>query len=137
MKKSILLGALAFFAIGAMSIQNVEAQEPVKKAATTEVSKKPAVKADDQKTEKQTVTSEKAEKPHDCCASKEVKKDEKKGDCCASKSEKKVEKKAECSSANGKCDKKEKCEAKSTEKQVTPKAEKKAKADTKKVDKAE
>ena len=46
MKKSILIGALALFAIGALSIQSAEAQNPVKKQETkTEVKKE----ADDTK----------------------------------------------------------------------------------------
>lgn len=50
MKKSILIGALALFAIGAMSIQSAEAQNPVKKQGTkTEIKKAETVKADDTK----------------------------------------------------------------------------------------
>ena len=47
MKKSILYGALAIFAISAMSVQNVQAQDNNKKATTTSVtSTKPAQKQD-------------------------------------------------------------------------------------------
>lgn len=72
MKKNILFGALAFFAFSAMSIQSVEAQNPVKKQnSTTSEAKK--VKADNDKksatfsSSKQSMKAEKAS--DDCCAS--------------------------------------------------------------------
>ena len=56
MKKSILFGALAFFAISAMSVQNVQAQDNIKKkpTATTATAKKqdkPVVTTDQEKKE--------------------------------------------------------------------------------------
>ena len=78
MKKSILLGALAIFAISAMSIQSVEAQNPVKKQNV-----KTEVKKNQNSTDAATpTTTEKSDKAavdktadtkqaasHDCCAS--------------------------------------------------------------------
>ena len=86
MKKTILFGVLAFFAINAMGIQDAEAQNPVKKQATT---KKVTVKSENQEAEKAQVTDIKAEETvkKDCCADKkEVKKDCKQSDCCKAKS---------------------------------------------------
>ena len=113
MKKSILFGALAMFAIGALSIQNVNAQTPVKvkKAETTTVSEKadtPNVTTVKQEPVKQ--------KKDDCCADKKACADKKKGDCCA---EKKVS--ADQKKSDGCC----------AEKQVTN-GEKQVKADCKK-----
>ena len=95
MKKSILFGALAFFAIGAMSIQNAEAQEPVKnnKTQMQEVSiEKKTVKpaAEKQEAKKAEAKAEKkVEMKHvgDCCAEKKCNdaKAEKKDGCCAEK----------------------------------------------------
>lgn len=83
MKKSILFGALAIFAISALSIQNVNAQTPEKKADSksveqvTEKSKTPAVT---------TVGQEPVQKKGDCCQGKKACADKKKGgDCCADK----------------------------------------------------
>ena len=78
MKKSILLGALAIFAISAMSIQSVEAQNPVKKQnVKTEVKKSQnstdaatptvTVKSDKATVDKTADTKQAAS--HDCCAS--------------------------------------------------------------------
>lgn len=81
MKKSILFGALAFFAVSAMSIENANAQTPVKvkKAETTEVSKK------SQAPSTTTVKQEPVKKADDCCADKKVSADKKNADCCADK----------------------------------------------------
>lgn len=81
MKKSILFGALAFFAVSAMSIENANAQTPVKvkKAETTEVSKK------SQAPSTTTVKQEPVKKTDDCCADKKVSADKKNADCCADK----------------------------------------------------
>lgn len=74
MKKSILFGALALFAIGAMSIQNVEAQNPVKKSkANTEMKKvstkeKPASTTTSKpKAMENCKKSEKVNASDDCC----------------------------------------------------------------------
>ena len=72
MKKSILLGALAFFAISAMSIQNVNAQDTKEKQET-----KKAVKM--------------AEKEQAPAATMQEPVKEKKGDCCAEKKDVKHE----------------------------------------------
>ena len=77
MKKSILFGALAFFAISAMGIQDANAQNEVKvkKAETTAVSEeqgKPSTSTVSQVPVKQ--------KKDDCCAEKKEAKD-----CCAEK----------------------------------------------------
>ena len=118
MKKSILFGALAMFAIGAMSIQDANAQNAEvksKKAETTVV-----------KSEKQPTASAVAQEPvkqkkDDCCAEKNVSADKKKGgecfadkkkvdNCCAEKkvsgSEKQVKAdcKKECKHGDKKCD---------------------------------
>lgn len=75
MKKRILLGALALFAIGAMSIQTVEAQEPVKKNQTEKVTEK--------KVEKEKPAEMKAEKAKkDACCKEFGKECEKKKECC-------------------------------------------------------
>lgn len=73
MKKSILFGALAFFAVSAMSIENANAQTPVKvkKAETTEVSKK------SQAPSTTTVKQEPVKKADDCCADKKANADKK------------------------------------------------------------
>ena len=81
MKKQVLLGALAFFAIGAMSIHNAVAQEPVKKEKAEKAIEKKEVKE-----------AEAVEMKADCC--KEAKAGEKKADCC--KEAKVGEKKADC-----------------------------------------
>lgn len=99
MKKSILLGALAFFAVSAMSIQDANAQTEVKvkKAETTAVSEKqdnPTTTTITQEPVKQKKADCCAEKKEakDCCAEKKVSVDKKESkECC---SEKKDEKKA-------------------------------------------
>jgi len=82
MKKSILFGALAFFAVSAMGIQDANAQEvKVKKAenATT-------VTVEKQTPSSTTVAQEPVkQKKDDCCAEKNVSADKKKGDCCSEK----------------------------------------------------
>ena len=88
MKKRILLGALALFAIGAMSIQTVEAQEPVKKNQTEKVTEK--------KVEKEKPAEMKAEKAKkDACCKEAGKECEKKKECCK-EAGKECEKKKEC-----------------------------------------
>ena len=83
MKKSILFGALAMFAIGAMGIQSANAQNPEVKtkptsAKTVSIEKaKPA----DSKVAQEPVK----QKKDDCCGSKAVSADKKKRDCCADK----------------------------------------------------
>ena len=86
MKKSILLGALAFFAISAMSIQNVNAQVKEEKQET----KKAVKMTEKEQAPAATMQEPVKEKNGDCCAEK---KDVKKGDCCA---EKKDVKKGDC-----------------------------------------
>ena len=78
MKKSILLGALAFFAISAMSIQNVNAQVKEEKQET----KKAVKMTEKEQAPAATMQEPVKEKKGDCCAEK---KDVKKGDCCAEK----------------------------------------------------
>lgn len=84
MKKSILFGAVVFFALSAMGIQNANAQNAEvdsKKAGTTAVS---------EKSEKQ-VTTPVAQEPvkqkkDDCCSDKKISADKKKtADCCETK----------------------------------------------------
>lgn len=107
MKKSILFGALAMFAIGALSIQDVNAQNAEVKSKKTETT---VVKP-----EKQPVATTVAQEPvkqkkDDCCADKKACADKKKGDCCAEKkvvtSEKQVKAdcKKECKHGDKKCD---------------------------------
>ena len=86
MKKSILLGALAFFAISAMSIQNVNAQVKEEKKEAQKTVKM----AEKEQAPAATMQEPVKEKKGDCCAEK---KDVKKGDCCA---EKKDVKKGDC-----------------------------------------
>ena len=90
MKKSILFGALAMFAIGALSIQNVNAQTPVKvkKTETTTVSE--TADTPNATTVKQEPVKQ---KKGDCCDSKQVSADNKKTDCCAADNAKTTEKK--------------------------------------------
>lgn len=83
MKKSILFGALALFAISAMSIQNVNAQNEVK-------SKSNKVGAESVKSETPSTTKVAQEpvkqKTAECCESQKASCDKKKGhDCCAEK----------------------------------------------------
>ena len=84
MKKSILFGALACFAISALGIQNATAQTPDLKAEKKEISteKMKAPTTINQEPVKQ--------KKDDCCANKKV---EKKDDCCANKKQMKCDKK--------------------------------------------
>lgn len=86
MKKSILLGALAFFAISAMSIQNVNAQVKEEKKEAQKTVKM----AEKEHAPAATMQEPVKQKKGDCCAEK---KDVKKGDCCA---EKKDMKKGDC-----------------------------------------
>ena len=80
MKKSILFGALAIFAMSALSIQDATAQNAdtkAKKAETTTMTEKKT------QPEASNVAQEPVkQKKGDCCAEK---KDMKKGDCCAEK----------------------------------------------------
>ncbi len=104
MKKSILFGALAFFAVSAMGIQDANAQEvKVKKAenATT-------VTVEKQTPSSTTVAQEPVkQKKDDCCADKKVSAEKKKGDCCAEKNVSADKKKGDCcSEKNVNCDKK-------------------------------
>ena len=124
MKKSILFGALAFFAVSAMGIQDANAQEvKVKKAenATT-------VTVEKQTPSSTTVAQEPVkQKKDDCCADKTVSADKKKGDCCAEKTvsaDKKKAKgegkgvKAEGKKKMKKADRKARMDAKEAEKTV-------------------
>ena len=78
MKKSILIGALALFAIGTMSIQNVEAQNPVKKSkANTEMSK-----ADKSKDKKATPATKAAQPKEKQAETKKCGKISSSEDCC-------------------------------------------------------
>ena len=87
MKKSILFGALAFFAISALGIQDANAQNDAsknKKAESTEAvcpkKEKPAATTVEQTPVK--------EKKADCCSEKKAdckKADAKKADCCEKK----------------------------------------------------
>lgn len=103
MKKSILFGALAIFAISALGIQDANAQNVEAKAkkaestAVVEKKEKPAATTVEQTPVK--------EKKADCCAEKA---EAKKADCCA-------EKKTECKKADAKkadCCEKKNCESK-------------------------
>ena len=114
MKKSILFGALAMFAIGALSIQNANAQTPVKvkKAETTTVSE--TADTPNATTVKQEPVKQKKDDCSDSkkvCAEKKVSTDKKKSDdCCDEKkvvtSEKQVKAdcKKECKHGDKKCD---------------------------------
>ena len=86
MKKSILFGALAIFAMSALSIQDATAQNAdtkAKKAETTTMTEKKT------QPEASNVAQEPVkQKKGDCCAEK---KDMKKGDCCAEKKDGKHE----------------------------------------------
>lgn len=84
MKKSILLGALAFFAISAMSIQNVNAQVKEEKKEAQKTVKM----AEKEHAPAATMQEPVKQKKGDCCAEK---KDVKKGDCCAEKKDVKHE----------------------------------------------
>ena len=126
MKKSIIFGVLAMFAVSALSIQSVEAQNPVKNTTTTE---KVTVKPQDKKT----VTVDK--KTNESCADTKVAKDQKnvKSDCCEQskvKSETKSccsEKKVVKDEKNVKVDCKKECKKESKTATVKPKDEKEIK----------
>lgn len=65
MKKSLLFGVLAFFAVNAVSIQGVDAQNPVKKKEKTTQQ----VEKQSSKTVDQDNTCKKSQQPaSDCCA---------------------------------------------------------------------
>ena len=84
MKKTILFGVVAMFAIGAMSIQTAEAQNPVKKSTTEKVTVKPE-KQDAEKAPATAVSVEKKD-AKDCCANKKVSAEKKEAkDCCSEK----------------------------------------------------
>ena len=81
---------MAFFAVGALSIGNANAQNSevkVKKAentTTVSVNKEtPSATTVKQEPVKQTKADTKAVKKDDCCANKDVKADKKNSDCCA------------------------------------------------------
>lgn len=118
MKKSILFGALAFFAISAMGIQNATAQD-VDTQAKKAGSKAITVEKKDASTTTAVKQEPVKEKKADCCAEKKT--EVKKADCCA-------EKKTECKKAESKkadcCA--EKKVAKDDAKTVKPDAERKA-----------
>ena len=88
MKKSILFGALAIFALSAMSIQDVNAQNAEVKAK----GKKIETASDNQVKPAATTAAQVPvkQKKGDCCADK--KSDQKKGDCCSEKTVKSGEK---------------------------------------------
>ena len=124
MKKSILFGALAFFAVSAMGIQDANAQEvKVKKAENAT-----AVSVEKQTPSSTTVAQEPVkQKKDDCCADKKVSAEKKKGDCCAEKNvsaDKKKAKgegkgvKAEGKKKMKKADRKARMDAKEAEKTV-------------------
>ena len=74
MKKTILLGVMAMFAIGAMSIQTANAQNAevkVKKAEAAKVTTKA------EKPSTTTVAQEPVKKTDDCCADKKISADKK------------------------------------------------------------
>jgi hypothetical protein len=127
MKKSILFGALAFFAVSAMSIQDANAQNEEK----AKVKKVESVSEKQEKAVPVKVAQEPVKKKDDCCAEKKVS-SEKKADCCAEKkmSEKKDSK--ECCA--DKKMKEEKKNVKAEGKRVRPKDA--TKPDTKRTKKA-
>lgn len=123
MKKSILFGALAFFAISALGIQEANAQNAETKIKKTDITSvkeekeaKPAPNAVMQEPVKQ--------RKDDCCADKKVAPDKKK-ECCAEKKVSDGEKqmKPEC-----------KKECKHGEKQAKPECKKECKHGEKKCD---
>lgn len=127
MKKSILFGALVFFAVSAMSIQDVNAQNEEKVSAK----KVETVSSKQEKAAPVKVAQEPVKKKDDCCADKKVS-SEKKADCCAEKnvSEKKDSK--DCCA--DKKMKEEKKNVKAEGKRVRPKDA--VKRDTKRTKKA-
>lgn len=127
MRKSFLFGVLAFFAVSAMSIQSVEAQNPVKKATTekkVEKKSEKAVTADSKEMKKGDCCAEKKatcdkKAGGECCESKKVAADQKKADCCEGKKaadgkQMKADCKKDCKHGDKKCDAK-KADAKKTE----------------------
>lgn len=84
MKKSILFGAVAFFALSAMGIQNANAQNAEvksKKAETTAISEK-----SEKQVTKPIIQEPVKQKKDDCCNDKKVSADKKKtADCCETK----------------------------------------------------
>ena len=105
MKKSLLFGMLAAFAISALSVHNLDAQNPVKKPTTTE---KKVEKKDDCCAEKKASCDKKA--GGECCAEKKVAADQKKADCCAEKkvaadgTQMNADCKKDCKHGDKKCD---------------------------------
>ena len=107
MKKSILFGALAFFAISAMGIQNATAQEVDAKAKKAE-SKAVVVEEKDAPSAATVKQEPVKEKKADCCAEKKAeckKAESKKADCCAEKKVAKDDEKAVKSEAKAKVEK--------------------------------
>ena len=103
MKKSILFGALAIFALGAMSIQDVNAQNAEVKAK----GKKIETASENQvKPAATTVAQDPVnQKKDDCCADKKACTEKKEGkDCCAEKKVKKAEKTVKAASKEAKTD---------------------------------
>ena len=127
MKKSILFGALAFFAVSAMSIQDANAQNEEK----TKVKKVESVSEKQEKAVPVKVAQEPVKKKDDCCAEKKVS-SEKKADCCAEK--KMSEKKDSKDCCADKKMKEEKKNVKAEGKRVRPKDA--TKPDTKRTKKA-
>ena len=99
MKKTILMSALALFAISALSIQNVEAQDVKKNTTSTEqtaVKPQTADEKDVVKPDAATAADKNVVKPKVATSTKEVNKDK---SCCTEKKEAKDEKaKKECCS---------------------------------------
>ena len=127
MKKSILFGALAFFAVSAMSIQDANAQNEEK----AKVKKVESVSEKQEKAVPLKVAQEPVKKKDDCCAEKKVS-SEKKADCCAEK--KMSEKKDSKDCCADKKMKEEKKNVKAEGKRVRPKDA--TKPDTKRTKKA-
>ena len=69
MKKAVLFGVMAMFAIGAMSIQTAEAQNPVKKSKTEKVTERPK----NQKSMKSSSTTSMSKKSSNYSETKSVK----------------------------------------------------------------
>lgn len=121
MKKSILFGALAMFAIGAMSIQDANAQNAdvkSKKAETTvsanaEKAAPSAVKQEPVKQKKDECCGAKAaapvQKKGECCGAKAAAPDQKKGECCGAKAATADQKKGECCANKQGCAAKQEC----------------------------
>ena len=88
MKKSILLGALAFVAISAMSIQNVNAQVKEEKKEAQKTVKM----AEKEQAPAATMQEPVKQKKGDCCAEKKVSEKKDSKDCCADKTMKEEKK---------------------------------------------